>query len=583
MAEVIIMPKLGFNMNEGKLVKWYKAEGDDVKKGENLFSIETDKTNMDIEATNDGVVRKLLIDEGDQIPVTLPIAIVATRDEDITAALAQALKDLGKDSAAESNPTSLNTTEPMAAGSSKNTADKSYTNDYEVVVVGGGPGGYVAAIKAAQMGKKTAIIERENVGGTCLNVGCIPTKALLRSAEALNEVKESAQFGVIDVDITKAKLDLNKVQARKKDVIGQLVGGVQGLLKGNGVTMIKGQGTVTDAHTVEVDGKKYTADYIIIATGSDVKNLPIPVSPKMDVLTSKEMLDISETPKTMAIIGGGVIGMEFAYFLASIGTKVTVIEFLDRILPMVDEELTAQVTANLIKMDITIHTSAKVTEITDTAVKFEKAGTVQEVEVEKVLMAVGRAPSLDGINCEVIGIKSERGAIVTDEYLRTSVSNIYAIGDVNGKAMLAHTASMEGIVAVEHICGHHTKMDYSKIPSAIYIQPEIASVGLTEAEARAKYGNVKVGKFPLMANGKAKVAGEPRGLVKVITEPKYGEIVGVHMYCIHATDMIAEAVVAMKLEATAEEVAGAIHPHPTVSEVMHEAMHAVAGKAIHFL
>ena len=301
MAEVIIMPKLGFNMNEGKLVKWYKAEGDDVKKGENLFSIETDKTNMDIEAINDGVVRKLLINEGDQIPVTLPIAIVATRDEDITAALTQALKDLGKDSAAESNPTSLNTTEPVSAGSSNNTADKSSTNDYEVVVVGGGPGGYVAAIKAAQMGKKTAIIEKENVGGTCLNVGCIPTKALLRSAEALNEVKESAQFGVIDVDITKAKLDLTKVQARKKDVIGQLVGGVQGLLKGNGVTMIKGQGTVTDAHTVEVDGKKYTSDYIIIATGSDVKNLPITVSPKMDVLTSKEMLDISETPKTMAI------------------------------------------------------------------------------------------------------------------------------------------------------------------------------------------------------------------------------------------------------------------------------------------
>ena len=275
--------------------------------------------------------------------------------------------------------------------------------------------------------------------------------------------------------------------------------------------------------------------------------------------------------------------MEFAYFLASIGTKVTVIEFLDRILPMVDEEITAQVTANLVKMGITIHTSAKVTEITDTAVKFEKAGAIQEVEVEKVLMAVGRAPSLTGIDCENLGVKAERGAIVTDEYLRTSVSNIYAIGDVNGKAMLAHTASMEGIVAVEHICGHHTKMDYSKIPSAIYIQPEIASVGLTETEAKAKYGKVKVGKFPLIANGKAKVAGEPRGLVKVITEPKYGEIVGVHMYCIHATDMIAEAVVAMKLEATVEEVAGAIHPHPTVSEVMHEAMHAASGKAIHFL
>ncbi|MBN7773114.1 dihydrolipoyl dehydrogenase [Clostridium aminobutyricum] len=583
MAEVIIMPKLGFNMSEGKLVKWYKAEGDEVKKGENLFSIETDKTNMDIEATNDGTVRKLLIDEGDQIPVTLPIAIVATKDEDITAALEQALKDLGKDNAAENTATSLNKAEAAPASSSNHSAGLKNTNDYEVLVIGGGPGGYVAAIKAAQMGKKTAIVEKAHFGGTCLNVGCIPTKALLRSAEALNEVKESATFGVTGVDIANAKLDLKRVQERKKQVITQLVGGVQGLLKGNGVTLINGEGNLIDKNTLEAAGKKYTADYIIIATGSDVKNLPITISPKRQVLTSKEMLELSETPKTMTIIGGGVIGIEFAYFLASIGTKVTVIEFLDRILPMVDEEITAQVAANLVKMGITIHTGAKVTEITDQSVRFEKAGEVQEVEAEKVLMAVGRAPRLDGIPCEALGIKTERGAIVTDECLKTSVSNIYAIGDVNGKAMLAHTASMEGIVAVENICGHKSAMDYGKIPSAIYVQPEIASVGLTEAEAKAKYGQVKVGKFPLLANGKAKVAGEERGLVKVILEPKYGEIVGVHMYCIHATDMISEAVVAMKLEGTAEEVANAIHPHPTVSEVMHEAMHAATGKAIHFL
>ena len=558
MAEVIIMPKLGFNMSEGKLVEWYKAEGEAVAKGEPLFSVETDKTNMDIEATQDGVVRKLFIEAGDKIPVTLPIAIVGDADENIDDLIADSLAQLG-DNASD------------GAG-----------YDYDIAVIGGGPGGYVAAIKAAQMGKKTVIIEKEHFGGTCLNVGCIPTKALLRSAEALKEVKESAQFGVVDVDTSSAALDLKKVQARKKNVVSQLVGGVQGLLKGNGAVIENGEGKLIDPHTVEVGGKKITAANVIIATGSQAKSLPIEISPEATVLTSTEMLDIDEAPESMVVIGGGVIGIEFAYFLATIGVKVSVVEFLDRILPMVDEEITTQVTGHLKELGIDIYTSAKVTEITADSVRFEKDGKVQELPAEQVLMAVGRGPSLAGIDTEALGIKTERGAIVTDEMLKTSVDGVYAIGDVNGKAMLAHTASMEGIVAVENICGEKAVMDYSKIPSAIYIQPEIASVGLTEKQAAEKYGKIKVGKFPLMANGKAKVAGEERGLVKVIAEAKYGEIVGVHLYCIHATDMIAEAVVAMKLESTAEEVAMAVHPHPTVSEIMHEAMHAVDGRAIHF-
>lgn len=578
MAEVIIMPKLGFNMSEGKLVEWYKAEGDAVAKGEPLFSVETDKTNMDIEATGDGVVRKLFIEEGDQIPVTLPIAIVGEADENIDDLIADSLAQLGDNA---SDPAAA-PAEAAPAKEEKAPAASTSEYDYEIAVIGGGPGGYVAAIKAAQMGKKTVIIEKENFGGTCLNVGCIPTKALLRSAEALKEVKESSQFGVVDVDTSSASLDLVKVQERKKNVISQLVGGVQGLLKGNGVAIENGEGKLADAHTVEVGGKKITADNIIIATGSKAKSLPIDISADAAVLTSTEMLDIDKAPESMVVIGGGVIGIEFAYFLSTIGVKVSVVEFLDRILPMVDEEITTQVTGHLQDMGINIYTSAKVTEITADSVKFEKDGKVQELPAEQVLMAVGRGPSLEGIDTEALGIKTERGAIVTDNTLKTSVPNIYAIGDVNGKAMLAHTASMEGITAVENICGEKAVMDYSKIPSAIYIQPEIASVGLTEKQAAEKYGKINVGKFPLMANGKAKVAGEERGLVKVITEAKYGEIVGVHMYCIHATDMIAEAVVAMKLESTAEEVAKSIHPHPTVSEVMHEAMHAVDGRAIHF-
>lgn len=574
MAEIIIMPKLGFNMSEGKLVEWYKNEGDAVKKGEALFSVETDKTNMDIEATRDGVVRKLFIDAGDKIPVTLPIAVIGEADEDIDALVSEALAQLGgnaKDTAPEAPAQ-----KPETAAADKD------GYDYDIAVIGGGPGGYVAAIKAAQMGKKTVIIEKQHFGGTCLNVGCIPTKALLRSAEALKEVKESAEFGVTGLDTSEAALDLVKVQARKKRVVNQLVSGVEGLLKGNGVAIENGEGKLEDAHTVSVNGKKITAANVIIATGSEAKMLPVKISPEATVLTSTQMLDIDKAPASMAVIGGGVIGIEFAYFLATIGVKVSVVEFLDRILPMVDEEITAQVTENLKELGVEIHTGAKVTEITADGVIFEKDGETHQISAQQVLMAVGRGPSLKGIDTEALGIKTERGAIVTDDTLKTSADGIYAIGDVNGKAMLAHTASMEGIVAVKNICGEKAVMDYTKIPSAIYIQPEIASVGLTEKQAAEKYDKIKVGRFPLLANGKAKVAGEERGLVKVITEAKYGEIVGVHMYCIHATDMIAEAVVAMKLEATAEEVAMAIHPHPTVSEVMHEAMHAVSGRAIHF-
>lgn len=583
MAELIIMPKLGFNMSIGKLVKWYKKEGEKIKKGEAFFSIETDKTNMDIEATSDGFVRKLFIEEGEQVEVTLPIAIVGLEDESIGDMAKEALMKLGKTASSTSQSGEGVQIKPAVSAPGILPTPGADTMDFDIVVMGGGPGGYVAAIKAAQMGKRTCIIEKENFGGVCLNKGCIPTKTLLRSVEALKEVKESSTFGVVNVDVANAKLDLSKVQERKNNVIKQLVGGVGGLLKANGVTIINGLATLVDKNTIQIGEKVITSDYIIIATGSEVKSIPIPISPDTQVLTSTEALDLNEKPESIAIIGGGVIGIEFAYFMANIGVKVSVIEFLDRILPMVDEEITIQVEKMLKDMGVTIHTSSKVKEIKGTKTVFEKDGKDQSIDTEKVLMAVGRVPYYEGLNIENIGIQTERGAIITDNSLKTNIDNIYAIGDVNGKAMLAHVASMEGIVAVENICGHATFMDYEKIPSAIYTQPEIACVGLTEKQAKEKYGEIKVGKFPLVANGKAKVAGEEKGLIKVIIEPKYNEIVGVHMYCIHATDMIAEAVVAMKLEGTAEEVATSIHPHPTVSEIVHEAFHGAIDKTIHFI
>lgn len=576
MAHITVMPKLGFNMDVGTLVKWYKGEGDAVSKGEPLFAIETDKTTIDVEATESGTVKALFAKEGDAIPVTLPIAVIADPNEDASADIAACLKQLGRSetapAASQPDPAAAEGPEP---------AKGAY--DYDVVVIGGGPGGYVAAIKAAQLGKRTCIVEKDSFGGTCLNRGCIPTKTFIRSAEVLHEVKESAQFGVVSVDVSAAALDMGKVQQRKRSVVSGLVGGVEGLLRGNGVTALKGEAAITDCHTAVVGGKSVSAENLILATGSASKTLPIPVSNKMKVLTSTEALELTELPDRMVIIGGGVIGIEFASFFSAVGVHITVLEFMSEILPMVDEEIAQMATKAFHKKGVDVITGAKVSEIRDSEVVYEKDGQKFTVACDQVLMAVGRSPELCGIDCAKLGIKTERGAIVTDEKLRTSVPNIYAVGDVNGRSMLAHTASMEGVIAAEVICGRDVHMEYSAIPSCIYIEPEIASVGLTEAQARKKYGDVKVGKFPMMANGKAKVHGAPEGMIKIIVEPKYNGIVGAHLYCIHATDMIEELVVAMQLEGVADELVYAVHPHPTISEAVSEALHAAVDKAIHFM
>ncbi len=577
MAELIIMPKLGFNMSEGKLIKWYKRQGDAVRKGEPLFAIETDKTGIDIEATRDGIVLGQYIEEGDSVPVTSPIAIVGEKDENISSLEAEIIS--GK----KEKQSNLDNNDTVSSGKQDVNSDGVGAFDYDIIVIGGGPGGYVAAIKGAQQGKKVALIEKKALGGTCLNVGCIPTKTLMKSAEMLKAVKESSEFGVKTEGLHSVSLDMEMVQRRKSGIVEQLVGGVQGLLRANGVTLLEGEAVLMDSHAVQVQGTTITGEFVILANGSKPKTLPIKIHDEARVLSSEEMLNLTEIPNTVAVIGGGVIGIEFAYFLASVGAKVTVIEFLDSILPMVDEEITRLVMKDLSDMGIEFHLSSQVIEIGKNDVTFQKQGDTEKVESDMVLMAVGRVAALDGLDCHKLGIETVRGAVKTDERLCTTLKNVYAIGDINGKSMLAHTASMEGIIAVENICGKASTMRYDRVPSAIYIQPEVASVGLTEKEAMEKYGQVKVGKFPLLANGKAKVEGDERGLIKVIVDAKYGEIVGVHMYAVHATDMISEATLAMNLESTAEEVAMSIHPHPTVSEAIHEAMHGAHDRMIHFL
>jgi dihydrolipoamide dehydrogenase len=456
--------------------------------------------------------------------------------------------------------------------------------EFDILVIGGGPGGYVAAIKAAGEGKKVCIAERAHFGGVCLNEGCIPTKTLIKTANMLHEIKEAAAFGIEGVDPASVSVSMEKLQKRKKSVVQTLVGGVKGLLRGNGVTVVEGSAAFVDAHTADIAGKKVTFDYGIIATGSNVL-MPsfIKREGKNRILTSREALDIDTVPASVAIIGGGVIGVEFAYLFNRLGSKVTVIELLENILPMVDEEVSGLAGKRLKKDGVAFHLGAKVHTIKDNAVLFEKGGRQESVKADCVLMAVGRVANTEGLGAGEIGIAFEKAAIRTDAALRTNIPNIYAIGDVNGKVMLAHTASHEGLVAVDAICGRPARMDYGKIPSCIYLDPEIACIGLTEKQAKKEGRQVKIGKFPMAANGKSLVEGDTDGIMKVVVDAELGEILGVHLYGKHVTDTIGEMSVAMALEATAEEIIHAVHPHPTVSEALPEAFMAACGKAIHRL
>lgn len=458
--------------------------------------------------------------------------------------------------------------------------------DYEVAVIGGGPGGYVAAIKAAQQGKKTCIVEQEHYGGTCLNVGCIPTKALIKGANVYHQVCTAKRFGVEGIDGSKLSMNMEKLQGWKNGVVKQLVEGVKGLLAGNKVTILNGTASFVDEHTICVGDKQVSAEYIIVATGSQVA-IPgfIAQEGENHIVTSNELLSITKLPESIAVIGGGVIGVEFAYLLNKLGVKVTVLELMDHILPMVDCQISDKAKARMAKDGVTFYLGAKVQKICNDHVFFEFEGETTDVSADMVLMAVGRKPNTEGLNAEAIGLEFEKPAIKADENLRTNIPHIFAIGDVNGKVMLAHTASSEGEVAVGCICGAEKAMNYQHIPSCIYLEPEIACVGLTEEQARAQYGDgIKVGVFPAFANGRSLVEGDADGLFKIILDSQYGEILGAHIYGSHVTEMIVEIAVAMQAEATAEDLIDTIHPHPTVSESLREAFLAAwTGKAIHYL
>ncbi|WP_075982242.1 dihydrolipoyl dehydrogenase [Bacillus massilinigeriensis] len=469
--------------------------------------------------------------------------------------------------------------------------------EYDVVILGGGTGGYVAAIRASQLGLKTAIVEKEKLGGTCLHKGCIPSKALLRSAEVYRTTKESEKFGIEANDVT---LHFAKVQERKMKIVDQLHKGVQFLMKQGKIDVYEGTGRILGpsifspmAGTISVEmnngseNEMLIPKNLIIATGSRPRTLPGLEIDGDKVLTSDEALVMEELPKSIIIIGGGVIGIEWASMLHDFGVEVTVIEYADRVIPTEDKEISKEMQRLLKKKGVKLVTSAKVLPETlkkenNVSITAEVKGEQKEFSAEKILVSVGRQANVEGIGLDNTEIQVEKGYIATNEFYQTKESHMYAIGDVIGGLQLAHVASHEGILAVEHIAGENpTPMDYSLVSKCIYSAPEVASVGYTEEEAREKGYEIKVGKISFKAIGKALVFGESDGFVKIIADIKTNDILGVHMIGPHVTDMISEAGLARVLDATPWEVAHTIHPHPTLSEAIGEAALAVDGLAIH--
>ncbi len=460
---------------------------------------------------------------------------------------------------------------------------------FDLVVIGSGPGGYVAAIRAAQLGLKVGVIERESLGGICLNWGCIPTKALLKTAQVYEYLQHAQDYGLT---VKEAGFDFEAVIKRSRGVADGMSKGINFLFKKNKIETVMGTGKLLAPGKVEVtraDGTKetVTAKSIILATGARARQLPnLPIDDKK-IIGYRKAMTPDNLPKSMVIVGSGAIGVEFAYFYRAMGTEVTIVEYLPRIVPVEDEEVSRQMEKSYKKLGINILTSAEVTKVDTTSgpgctVFIKTAKGEQQIACDVVLSAVGVQTNLENLGLEELGIKTEKGRIVVDNFYQTNVPGIFAIGDIVPGPALAHVASAEGIICVEKITGHNPEpLNYHNIPGCTYAQPEIASVGYTEAEAKAKGYDVRVGKFPFSASGKAAAAGVKDGFVKVIFDKKYGEWLGAHMIGANVTEMIAEVVVARKLETTGHEIIKSVHPHPTMSEAIMEATAAAYDEVIH--
>ena len=557
MAKEVVMPKLGLTMTEGTVEAWLKNEGDEVKEGEKLFSVSTDKLTNDIEATVSGKLLKILVPAGETVACLTPVAVIGAEGESYAAAPAK-------------------TAAPAKA-------EEKSAEGGGVLVIGGGPGGYVAAIRAAQLGAKVTLAERAEIGGTCLNRGCMPTKALLHSSEVYELATNSADIGIIGRDVA---VDWPRVQATRQSVSDKLTGGVRALMRANKVTVVEGEAKFTGPKTVEVGGKTLNPDKIIIAVGSKPVMPPIPGLKECPAcIDSTACLKMDHIPESLVVIGGGVIGVELGSVYRRFGSKVSVLELQDRILPQMDGELAELAAAQLVAEGMDLRTGAKVTRVDTTtngaAVHAEIGGKDTVFEAEKVLVCVGRSPNLEGLGLDKAGIAVEGGFIKVDKRLETSVPGVFAVGDCSGRLMLAHAAMAMGEAAAENAMGGEAGFNEDMSPACAYVGPEIAGVGYTEERAKELGIEYIVGRFPTSANGRSLVSGCTGGLIKVLAGPKFGEILGVHILAPSATELIEEAALAIRLEATLDELTDTIHCHPTVAEALREAALAAQKRAIH--
>ena len=569
MAFEIIMPKLGVDMQEGEIIEWKKQEGDVVNEGDILLEIMSDKTNMELEAEDSGVLLKITRQAGETVPVTEVIGYIGAEGEVVadnaaSAPVAEATAQL--ESAGLEVPKAPAPAAPAATAEKAPLAD----NEYDIIVVGGGPAGYYSAIRGAQLGGKVAIIEKSEFGGTCLNKGCIPTKTYLKNAEILDGLKIAAGRG-INLASTNYTIDIVKT----------LTGGVQGLLKANKVTIFNGLGQVNLDKTVTIGSETIKGRNIILATGSKVSRINIPGIESQLVMTSDDILDLRELPKSLVVMGGGVVGIELGLVYASYGVEVTVVEMADRIIPAMDKEVSLELQKILAKKGMKIMTSVGVSEIVEANNQLTlKLNNGEEIVADRALLSIGRVPQLDGL--ENLNLELDRGRIKVNAYQETSIPGIYAPGDVNGTKMLAHAAYRMGEVAAENAMhGNVRKAHLDYTPAAVYTHPEVAMCGLTEEDARAKYGDVLIGKSSFAGNGRAIASNEAQGFVKVVADAKYHEILGVHIIGPAAAELINEASTIMENELTVDELLQSIHGHPTFSENMYEAFADVLGEAIH--